>query len=362
MHVGVAFCSYKTADLAVREEIVKKLSPHLYLCPFPVVSLFTCNRIEIYFSGLELRDKQKQLVDFLRQSLGTNLEEHFIYLFGKEAFLHLCQVTSGVDSAVFGETEIQNQVKSAYYAASTLHHLPSALHFLFQKSFKVAKGIRNECLLVKGLPSLKETIWGLASTGRSFLFIGFSEVNRRMIPFFLQKGCKVTLASRQKTAEEYAKKWGCSFFPWQKFHDLSSFDGVICSSRSDGYLIDQKIRSNKPILIFDLSMPRNVHPDVSLIPNISLYNLQMLDNLQRLKREKYQQAQHIAENMLLDEVDKLWEIYQEKTRRDQSLKLHVPRIPWKRDHVSDILHAGYEKDKPFKAYPKSAVGYSAILP
>lgn len=214
MQIAVIGINHKSAGLILREEVAKKLnfrfrSPFLYL--FPYVLLSTCNRSELYFSGPDLASIHSFLLAFLRSEIKECCElpvEQALYsFFGPECFLHLAKVVSGFDSAIFGETEIQGQVKNAYTAAQEQMALPSELHYLFQRALNMGKKLRHESsslnrgahhALEKALVKLIDQRLA-CSPEKRILLIGASAINQKIARFLKARGLyRVALTNRSE--------------------------------------------------------------------------------------------------------------------------------------------------------------------
>lgn len=297
MQIGVVGVHFRSVPVAVREKISKKSQ----LLPMPLVCLSTCNRVEIYFSGPDLLRLQGQILFHL----GTN--PLFYTSTKKDCFSHLCRVTSGLDSAIFLESEIQRQVKLAYEESHKKFTLPGPLHYLFQKSLKIAKEIRTHFANGRKTASLYQILWELSFLGKedSILFIGNSEINRRILAHFSLRGRKnITLCTRRpSSAVKLKEQYGCEILDWSKLPSWNEFDLVISATKNEGYVIDQW-QSGRTKRIFDLGVPRNIHPKLS--DQISLWNI---DRIFEWKKQETFDVKEI-ENAINFNVEKLIEIYQ----------------------------------------------------
>ena len=190
MDVGVLGINYKSSELGIRESFAKaSLTFSERNSSMPLVVLSTCNRTEIYFSSDNLAETHSKLLFELKNTALENFE-HMIYCyFGERCFIHLAKVTAGVDSVIFGEAEIQRQVKQSYSLSAAHCNLPSSMHYLFQKSLKIGKEIRTNFCLPKGHVSLESTLWDLSRCFFSekkiinTLVIGHSDINRKVISY-----------------------------------------------------------------------------------------------------------------------------------------------------------------------------------
>src|SRR5689334_5882365 len=135
MQIGLLGINHKLATIPLRESIAKAFLKRFSMgrTVAQSVLLLTCNRAEIYFSGEDLASLHQDLLQTLREEVDEEFEQKCYSFFGRDSFLHLAHVTSGLDSAVLYETEIQGQVKCAYETAKMSSSLSKELHFLFQK-------------------------------------------------------------------------------------------------------------------------------------------------------------------------------------------------------------------------------------
>src|SRR3984957_2397898 len=159
MRVGVIGINAKSSELSLREHLAKatvKLfgAEALDALQFGFLFLSTCHRTEIYFSSLDLAATHSVILQLLRQEIDLPFEHNLYSYFGDECFTHLAKVVAGLDSVILGEGEIQRQVKRAYETAQVYRKLPAPLHFLFQKSFKIAKELRSSDFFPRGALSL----------------------------------------------------------------------------------------------------------------------------------------------------------------------------------------------------------------
>ena len=271
LSVGVLGINHKTADLELREAVARA-GESLDFFPQRVVVLSTCNRTEIYFSDPALAEVHCDLLSHLRRFLFGTFEYRLYSYFGVDCLSHLCHVTAGLDSAIIAETEIQRQVKCAYTQVCMKAKIPSALHFLFQKALKVAKGVRSRFIPNRGV-TLSAILWELIlahgfEQART-LFVGNSQVNRELIGFCRQKGMrKIDLCSRRggTVGREILIHW-------------EQFDLLVTATKSPCYLIHPKKLDGKKRLIFDLSVPRNVDPEIGIAKGVTLYNIEQLHQL-----------------------------------------------------------------------------------
>lgn len=320
MDVGVLGISYKSSELELRERFAKLCQKFIHQEDSPaVVILSTCNRTEIYFSSKDCSKMYEHILFFLERYLGAAIKERIYAYFGKRCFQHLCFVSIGIDSIIFGEAEIQRQVKQAYEEARLRLQLPFALHYLFQKSLKVSKEVRTEFSLPRGALSMEATVGKLfhlffaKQSKVSILLVGYSAMNRNMLHFFKQKkGVEITIATRSTKIDEEVK-----FLPWDQLAGWISFDMVICASKSAEFLLQAEVITDDPSkvksrLVLDLGLPRNVDPKVDKHPLISLFNIEDIGRLLDQKRGISLCSQQQVQNKAYQLVGRQIALYQEK--------------------------------------------------
>lgn len=305
LSIGVLGLNFKTANLSLREAIARgaQILAEKRAIPFchPTVLLSTCNRTEIYFSALDLATTHSELLSFLRKQIKEPFEHKLYSYFGIDCFAHLCRVTAGLDSAIFAETEIQRQVKVAYLRSSEWRRLPSPLHYAFQKALKVGKLVRSQLNLEA--PTLYSMLWQMAEwKNKQILLVGHSEINRGFASYLSHKGiCRLSLCTKNP---QLVQVEGCLVYDRSLLAHWQHFDLIVCASKAENYLITGS--GDQRHMIFDLSVPRNVDPEVG--KTATLFNI---DQLVEQKRGSPNREQ--CEKLVLENVIKLIRIYRMKT-------------------------------------------------
>lgn len=324
MLIGILGINHKSASLALREKLAKaccKRFHPFHLHSFDFVPISTCNRTEIYFSSSDLAKTQTHLLNILREEIAEEFEHRVYSYFGIDAFLHLARVTSGMDSAIIGETEIQGQVKQAYETASG-RRLAHSLHFLFQKSLKIGKEVRSKSLLDRGLPTLEDVIFVKAGEylgdlrEKKILFVGVSKINQKIFNRFVQKGVEgIAFCNR---SESKLESLPVSSLPWKSLHLWQTYDLVIFGTKSPDFLIHvQTIIGSRQRLLIDLCVPRNVDPRLGRRPHITLLNIDQLNReIDRKRKLKAAALQKIEKEIIERGVTKqFWLFNQRRLRR-----------------------------------------------
>jgi glutamyl-tRNA reductase len=273
------------------------------------VILSTCNRVEIYVaSALNAKSAFDMLQDFLVtiHDYRDPITDEIYKLSEPHSLHHLFKVACGLDSMVLGETEILGQLKKAYDLALQHGHTGRRLNKAFQKAFNVAKQIRTETNIQRGSVSVGSVAVELAEKifsnlkEREVLVIGAGDTSEKTARALLSRGAKGVLVSNRShdRAVALAAELGgraIHFEEWGK--EFARIDIVISSTSAPHYILDRarleplmKLRKNRPLLLVDIAVPRDIDPEVNFMENVYLYNiddLQMIadDYLKQRKEE-----------------------------------------------------------------------------
>lgn len=271
------------------------------------VILSTCNRVEIYAATeLHAAEAGPQLRKFLLDH--HNYQEPVgreIYVYTGEAALeHLFKVACGLDSMVLGETEILGQLKHAYDVALQNKRTGRHLNKAFQKAFNVAKQVRTETNIQRGSVSVGSVAVELAQKIFSALdqhqvmIIGAGETGEKTARALLSRGAHSIIVSNRShdRAVALAQELNGRAIHFEEWAEaFPGIDIVISSTAAPHYIIDRakleplmKLRRNRPLLIIDIAVPRDVDPAVNFLENVYLYNI---DDLQAIADDYLRQRQ-----------------------------------------------------------------------
>jgi glutamyl-tRNA reductase len=283
------------------------------------VVLSTCNRVEIYAATALAPDDQffSRVKRFLVEhhayegDLGDEL-----YTFAEPHSLHhLFKVASGLDSMVLGETEIFGQLKKAYDLAFLHKFTGAKLNKAFQRAFNVAKHIRTETNIQRGSVSVMSAAVELAEkiftnlADHEVLVIGAGETSEKTARALQSRGVKkITVTNRspdraQALAAELGQ--GTTTVPWEQWPEVfERIDIAVSSTASPVAILDRRKleplmrrRRNRPLLLVDIAVPRDINPAVSELDNVYLYNVDDLkaiaDEYLKLRHEELDRCNQI---------------------------------------------------------------------
>ena len=306
MRIGIVGINHKLADLTLREQLAKTCqrrfaSENSMHGEHAFILLSTCNRTEVYFCSDDLTITHSYLLGILRQEVNQEFDQKLYSYFGYDCFMHLSRVTSGLDSAIVAETEIQGQVKMAYENACLYKTLPYEMHYLFQKSLKIGKQVRSNLPHKPGLPDMEHAILYMGNnvfknpSETKILFVGASEINVKVIAFLkMRQWHNISLCNRSsEPAQELASRYQLDLLKWNHFNEWSGYDWIIFGTKSPDYLIKQEDISQKSIatkLIMDLCVPRNVDPALSNDERLTLLNIDQINRTLKIHRKSMNES------------------------------------------------------------------------
>lgn len=269
------------------------------------VILSTCNRVELYVAA---RSDPRQVFAALRDYLThchdyrDPLSDELYTLVEPQSIEHLFRVACGLDSMVLGETEILGQLKKAYEIALGLNGTGPVLNKAFQKAFNVAKHVRTETNIQRGSISVGSVAVDLAEKiftslqERQIMVIGAGETSEKTARALLSRGAKSIFVSNRSfdRAAALAGELGgraIHFEDWGK--EFQRIDIVISSTSAPHYVLDRPtleelmhVRRNRPLLLIDIAVPRDIDPAVNFLDNVYLYNI---DDLQTIADDSLRQ-------------------------------------------------------------------------
>src|SRR3989449_5198181 len=294
--------SHKTAPVELRERLAVKQSEIANLAFVlkcfghldEIVLLSTCNRVEIYGTTRGAESDIKSLFKLLCSKPGE-LDAYIYVHENVDAVRYLLRVAAGLDSMVIGETEITGQIKNAYEIARNAGLTGRVLNRLFQRAFQATKEIRTRTGIGRGTVSIKSTAVELIGktdlSQQSIMVLGAGEMAENCVRLLVKKGAKSIFISNRSfdRALDLATRCGgdAVCFGYCLF-EMRERGVVMAATSSAGTLLGRddvenlmKARRNRPLLLIDLSVPRNIDPAVGGLENVALYNIDDLESLPR---------------------------------------------------------------------------------
>ena len=340
MPICVIGINHKTATTAEREGFtvaesdyqthISQLCQHTNIDAAAIVS--TCNRTEYYLALNQMSEWKSTVKGALSIDLSSPAFYHHLNV---DCAAHLFSVTAGVDSLVLGETQIQGQVKRAFESSHAVAQ-NSEFHKLYQMALKTAKAVRSDTEIGKNPVSvqLSRQIFGDLAQ-QKVLIIGAGETAELIIRYLINHGAQhIVVANRTHSkAEKLA-----SFFE-KESHSLNALpqllpesDLVFTATASPVPLVTQalaeqaiKWRKHKPMVMIDLSVPRDIEPSIKTMDDVFLY---AVDDLQQVITENMSKRESTVESAkrIIEAEAELFAQWQKRQRHHDLLKQLQQRV------------------------------------
>ena len=323
--------NHKTAPVEIRERLafndeacangLRELVDGVVVREGLIVS--TCNRVEIL--GATATDQLEFSAGRVAEFLDTSgslpagfLEKHLYRHTDEQAVRHLFRVASSLDSMVVGEPQVLGQVRHAYSLAVEAGTAGRILNRLVHHTFRVAKRVRNETGIAASAVSISYMAVELGKKifdslkGCTVMLIGAGEMAELSARHLVNAGVsRVVIANRtEETARQIAEDFGATTVSLDQLDQfLSEPDVIICSTGAPDYVLtEERVRKalerrrNRPTCFIDISVPRNIDPAVSKVPNVFLFDIDDLESVISSNiREREREAER-AELIVQSEV------------------------------------------------------------
>jgi glutamyl-tRNA reductase len=331
MNIAVIGLSHKTAPVDIREKLsvpdtqmeaaIHNLCDRTHIQEATILS--TCNRLEIYIvsptTDRGVQDAIQFLAEFSKIPL-ADLKQHLFILLHEDAVMHLMRVAGGLDSLVLGEGQILAQVKQAHKVGQQYQGMGSILNRLFKQALTAGKRVRTETSIGTGAVSISSAAVELAHmkvcsfTNHRIAILGAGKMSRLLVQHLIAKGATdVTILNRSaKRAEDLKQMFTAIDLQLRPIEDMMS---AICgativftsTSATEPLLNAAKLEAvldpHHSVMIFDISVPRNVDSDVNTLTNIQAFNVDDLKAVVAQNQESRRKMAMEAEGILAEEVE-----------------------------------------------------------
>ncbi|NKI31077.1 glutamyl-tRNA reductase [Croceivirga thetidis] len=274
----------------------------------------TCNRTELY----GFAQHPFQLIKLVCEHTEGTVEEfqEVAYIFkNQEAISHIFRVGTGLDSQILGDFEIISQIKQSFYRAKKHDLTNPFVERLCNSVIQASKRIKNETELSSGATSVAFAAvkYILANvpeiSNKNILLFGTGKIGRNTCENLVKHtdNSHITIINRTKEkAERVAGKFQVNVKAFGELQsEIRKCDILVVATGSQLPTISKSIlHTKKPLLILDLSVPKNVNDDIMELANINLIHLdqlsQMADETLERRRQFVPQAQEIIEQVKAD--------------------------------------------------------------
>ncbi|HLR90455.1 MAG TPA: glutamyl-tRNA reductase [Balneolaceae bacterium] len=284
-------------------------------------AISTCNRTELVSLGAT----SNELVRLLTTYSNGTLEEFHKFGFeleGERAVRHLFKVATGLDSQILGDLQIVKQVKEGYEMASSQEMLSGELHRLMQNVFRAHKRSRNETSLGKGAATVAYAAVRFATrtfdnlADKNILLVGTGKIGKVTCKNLVNLGAKkVTLVNRTRDRAEFvADKFDLQVDDMENLPSLiAEADLIIVATGASSPVIrmehmEPSIDNPAFKIMLDLSVPRNIDPEIAELDFVDLANMDMLSDVTDEAYKKREEEIPHVKQIIEDEISnyKLW--------------------------------------------------------
>lgn len=275
----------------------------------------TCNRTEIFAQDASPQELIRLLVAYSNGSL----DEFHTYGFEKESYQavdHLFQVAVGLDSQILGDVQIIKQVKKGYELAGAKDAVSGELHRLMQHVFRAHKRSRNETSLGEGAATTAYAAVKFAIKtfdnlkDKNILLVGTGKIGKVTCRNLINLGAeKLTLINRTRDRAEFvADKFDLAVADIDALpQEIADADLVIVATSAKKPVVtldDMKpsILNPKFKVLVDLSVPRNIAPEIGDLNFVDLANMDFLTDVTDEAYRKREQNVPLVKKIIEDEL------------------------------------------------------------
>ena len=296
--------SHKTAPVALREKLALTDVQAERVCRELVetdvvaeaVAISTCNRTEIYLVAADAVDAESELLSKLARRAGIRPTELAGIVYSPrncDAARHLYRVTSGLESMIVGEAEVQGQVKRAYEAALAAGTTGPLTNRLFTAALQTGKRVRTETELGAARTSVSTVAVELAAravgplAARDVVIIGAGETAELTARALAEQGVSTVFVANRHAhrALGIAQRFGGHVVSLDELPERMATADIVVSSTSSPHPIvgaeelEEVMagRTDRPLVLIDIAVPRDIEAACGEIDGVTLYDI---DDLQ----------------------------------------------------------------------------------
>ncbi|MEG2715955.1 MAG: glutamyl-tRNA reductase [Eubacterium sp.] len=360
MKVVVVGINHKDTPLEIREKgaFIKRtikegiIRLKKFDCISEAIIVSTCNRSEIYVATQKVEEAAKILCDFYRDK-APELKDYLFCEKGRDAILHLYRVVTGLDSMILGEDQILGQVKDAMELSQSIQGCGKYLSKAFREAVTFAKK-------VKTVYKISETPLSLSSTAvkhvkrtyldyadKKVLIVGSGKMGLLALRYMAAEGFNhVYMTNRTyHPGDEYQDIYtGVNMVHYEERYDFVKEMDVIISATASPHLVLKKElmpEREKPLMIIDLALPRDVEQEIAEMDQIELLTI---DNFKNIIDEKMHYREKVAQKIAIEieeEIDGLM-VWITKSKVDNMVAHFNQRSSQLADETVEILNKRYQ--------------------
>ena len=243
--------------------------------------------------------------------------EHLYAHYDDDAARHLFGVTCGLDSAVLGESEILGQVRRAFELAQENEAVGVGLSDLFTVVHRRPQGRANTGI-ARNITSVSRAAVAMATDrlgtleGRSICVLGAGEMSEGMTVALRDAGTRQIVISNRtvERAEGLAERVGGVVAPLSELTGtIANVDVLLTGTGANSLMVSHdelarimSARADRPLLIVDIAVPRDVDPAAAEIDGVTLLDMEDLSAFAEAGRAERRNEIAAVRTVIDDEV------------------------------------------------------------
>lgn len=249
----------------------------------------TCNRTELYGFAQHPFQLIQKLCMHSKASIDDFQKVGYVYK-NKDAFDHIFNVGTGLDSQILGDFEIISQFKKSFALSKKYNLINAFMERLQNAVIQASKRVKTETELSSGATSvsfaavqyLLKNVKNISQ--KNILLFGVGKIGRNTCENLVKHidNKHITLINRTKDkADEIAGKFNLIVKNYQDLSDeIKQSDILIVATGAENPTIDKQIiPQGKQMVILDLSIPKNVNDNVIEHQGITLIHMDYLSQI-----------------------------------------------------------------------------------
>lgn len=278
---------------AIRSALARLACGHLATSIAELVIISTCNRTELYAASSHMAIAE--LEAFLSDASGVPAKQFNAHAYRYEYLdvaRHLFEVAAGLDSLVIGEPQILGQIVRSLELSRGQNMAGPVLNRLFQSAIHAGKRARTETGISRNPASVSSLAASLAErivhpiVEAQVVILGAGEMAELAVEALRKRGAdRILVVNRTlERAHTIADRWGAEITTFENLDSaLVSADILISSTGAPHMILSVEMvnhamqaRTQRPLVLIDIAVPRDIDPDTANIPHVKLYDI---DNL-----------------------------------------------------------------------------------
>ncbi len=295
------------------------------------ILLSTCNRTEVWLSISG--DREFDIVTFICLFAGVSEPEnrrYFTIRRDTDAIDHLFRLSAGLESRILGEDQILTQIRQALAEARGRHGSDSILEVLFRQAVTAGKRTRTEAVLSYADQSVIHTALrrlseqGFSVKGKTCMVIGNGMMGNLAAQTLRDQGARVCITVRKYHHKTVSIPEGCQTLDYTgRYTKVPECDMIVSATTSPHHTLEyqalEKLPLQKPLLLLDLAVPRDIEASVAELPGIVLYDIDAFQI--DLESDSLKENLQIVERIVQEEESAFLDWYEGRDLARQILQI-----------------------------------------